>query len=101
MRTAHFVANFEKSKGNFVVDADDNVLLDTFTQISALPLGYNHPYLIEKFKTDPRYATSFLNRPSLGINPPHNYIDILNESFVRVMPKGMTDVVTLSSGAEA
>ncbi|KAG2383630.1 hypothetical protein C9374_004301 [Naegleria lovaniensis] len=101
MRAAHFVANFEKSKGNFIVDADDNIILDTFTQISSIPLGYNHPYLIEKFHKDPRYATSFLNRPSLGINPPHNYIDILQESFARIMPKGMTDVVTLSSGAEA
>jgi len=31
--------NFEKSQGNYAVDADDNVMLDLFGQISTLPLG--------------------------------------------------------------
>jgi len=37
--------NFEKSQGNYAVDADDNVMLDLFGQISTLPLGmYNYNY---------------------------------------------------------
>ena len=31
--------NFEKSQGNYAVDADDNVMLDLFGQIATLPLG--------------------------------------------------------------
>ena len=34
-----FFCNFEKSKGNYVVDADGNVLLDCFQQVTTLPLG--------------------------------------------------------------
>ena len=37
--TVAFFVDYERSKGNFVVDADSNVLLDTFAQISSLPLG--------------------------------------------------------------
>ena len=31
--------NYKKSKGNFIVDADDNTILDC---VNTPPLGYNH-----------------------------------------------------------
>ena len=34
-----FLVDFEKSHGNYIVDADGNVMLDVFCQIGSLPLG--------------------------------------------------------------
>jgi 4-aminobutyrate aminotransferase/(S)-3-amino-2-methylpropionate transaminase len=50
-RATHFFSDMSKSMGNYVVDADGNVLLDVFCQISSIALGYNHPELIKMVRT--------------------------------------------------
>ena len=48
-----FFTDYEKSVGNYIADADGNMLLDVFMQIASIPLGYNHPAII-KVLQDPK-----------------------------------------------
>lgn len=85
-RTVHFVADYEKSIGNYIVDADGNKLLDLYGQISSIPLGYNHPAL-KKVLTDPKNLATLLNRPALGNLPPVDLAERVKNTLLSVAPK--------------
>ena len=57
-----FVADYARSKGNYIADADGNLLLDCFNQIGSIPVGYNNPALLE-LAASPDMATALMNRP--------------------------------------
>uniref|UniRef100_A0A672FRN1 4-aminobutyrate aminotransferase, mitochondrial n=1 Tax=Salarias fasciatus TaxID=181472 RepID=A0A672FRN1_SALFA len=94
----NFFCNYEESRGNYLVDVDGNRMLDVYTQISSIPIGYNHPALL-KLMTNPNNLSTFVNRPALGILPPENFPDKLTESLLSIAPSGMSRVQTMACGS--
>ncbi|KAG8432899.1 hypothetical protein GDO86_017238 [Hymenochirus boettgeri] len=94
----HFFCNYEESRGNYLIDVDGNRMLDLYSQISSIPIGYNHPAL-KKVLQQPQNLSTFVNRPALGILPPENFAEKLQESLLSVGPKGLKQVITMSCGS--
>lgn len=99
-RTVHVYQDARRSLGNYLVDVDGNVLLDLYGHIACLPLGYNHPALMEAARSG-RFDWALAWRPALGIAPPAEWVDVVERGFGRIAPEGLPRVVTVTTGAEA
>lgn len=99
-RTVHVYQDARKSLGNYLVDVDGNVLLDLYGHIGCVPLGYNHPALVEAAR-EGRFDWALHWRPALGVAPPAEWVGVVERAFGRIAPPGLPKVVTVTSGAEA
>lgn len=99
-RTVHYYQDARRSLGNYAVDVDGNTLLDVYGHIACVPIGYNHPALIEAFRSE-RFAWLAGWRPALGVAPPPEWVDLIEGPFMRCAPKGHDRVMTVTTGAEA
>lgn len=86
MKSVQYAVDYNKSFGNYIVDADGNTMLDVFTNISSIPIGYNHPALLNAFN-DPEKMATLVNRPALGVYPGHEWPKMLRESLMSCAPK--------------
>jgi 4-aminobutyrate aminotransferase/(S)-3-amino-2-methylpropionate transaminase len=99
-RSINMLADYTKSKGNYIADQDGNLLLDVYAQIASIPVGYNNPHLIRTAQS-PAMVSAIVNRPALGNFPQHDWADILRSSILRVCPRGLNHVFTAMAGSDA
>merc|ERR1712048_1162676 len=97
---AALFGDYSRSTGCYMVDADGNRMLDMFMQIASLPLGYNHPAL-EKVFSSPLMSTFGQSRAALGLMPPMELPQLLDDTFLKIAPNGMTKVQTMLCGSSA
>lgn len=91
-------ADYAKSIGNYLCDVDGNYYLDLYMQISSIPLGYNHPRILDAIKSD-EFRVAAANRAALGMFPPADWVDRVKAALLDVAPQGLQHVQTMMCGS--
>ncbi len=96
--TINFFADYQSSRGNYLMDVDGNRFLDIYGQIASLPIGYNHPAILAAM-SDPNNLSILAQRPCLGLFPPADWVERIQNTLEKVCPKGLEDINTLMCGS--
>ncbi|PWN28623.1 4-aminobutyrate transaminase [Jaminaea rosea] len=101
-RTSLVAVDYAKSKGNYLTDADGNQHLDCFGQIASISVGYRNEQL-EALAGSERFRIAAMNRPAIGVFPPHDWREILEAGLMKdsVRPRGLTQIFTANCGSTA
>ena len=97
MSTVSFFADYDKSYGNYLSDVDGNTFLDCFMQIASIPLGYNHPAILEALRNETNIK-AMANRPALGWFPSEDWVVRMRETMMSVAPPGTSQVFPMMCG---
>ena len=97
MSTVSFFADYDKSYGNYLSDVDGNTFLDCFMQIASIPLGYNHPAILEALRNESNIK-AMANRPALGWFPSEDWVVRMRETMMSVAPPGTSQVFPMMCG---
>ncbi|WP_447640653.1 MULTISPECIES: L-lysine 6-transaminase [Chitinophagaceae] len=81
-----FVMDLEKSHGSYIVTTEGETFLDMFTMFASSPIGYNHPYIVER---ENFLAKMAVNKPAMSDVYTEPFADFV-DTFARVaMPSTM------------
>eukprot|EP00922_Rhytidocystis_sp_ex-Travisia-forbesii_P065389 GHVS01097166.1.p1 GENE.GHVS01097166.1~~GHVS01097166.1.p1 ORF type:complete len:500 (+),score=74.55 GHVS01097166.1:158-1657(+) len=90
--------DFHKSRGNYMADADSNLMLDMYGHIASIPVGYNHPKMMELTGT-PTMRMMLAHRAALGLLPPMEFGNKMRDVVMAVAPPGMTHAIPMACGS--
>lgn len=82
----------------FLQDIDGNRILDCFGQIASMPLGWNHPALMDT-ASSAAMVTAQVHRTALGSFIPEDFGELVDASLGRMAPPGLTKVQGMACGS--
>jgi 4-aminobutyrate aminotransferase/(S)-3-amino-2-methylpropionate transaminase len=83
--------DYKHSIGNYLCDADSNLILDLVCQDGSSAIGYNHPRMVE-FSRSSSIKLGLLQRSACAIMPSSEWIQQVSKVLMPLAPKGLTEV---------
>ena len=88
-----------KSQGCYLVDVDDNVLLDLFANFALGALGYNHPAMLATARSE-EFIHAAINPTSTPFVTTPTWLEFMHTMESKYAPKGMSKMFCVDGGGE-
>ena len=89
--TIKLFTDYSKCVGNYLADADENLILDLSCQDGTLPVGYNHPEMAA-YAASKKTRLDLLQRTACGVMPSSHWEEQLKSVLLPLSPKGLSDI---------